>query len=152
MPTLITQNLITTYQLYLDELINTLGKNILLYYPPTITVNDESFADTVREGQLRKPDYKSEDAPTKVENTEIIKALIEYQPKNFISFGTTKDSANVLMLKCFLTDAPKLLRAEYIVPSYDSKDILYTKYRLIREPIPRGLQIDRYCVTYWERM
>lgn len=133
-------------------IINDLGKKILLHYPDTVVIPDNSFEDPVREGQFRKPDYKADNAPVITENTEIIVATVQHAPKDFIDFGGTSDPRNILRLKTYLTDVPKLMRAEYIIPNYDSKDTIYTKFKLLREPVPRGLQIDRYALSYWERM
>ena len=32
------------------------------------------------------------------------------------------------------------------------KEIIYTKYRLSREPIPVGLKENRYAISFWERV
>jgi hypothetical protein len=144
------------YQENIDALINQLGKNVTLYFKTTISNVSEEFDDSIREESLRKPGYKttSEDpAPTETQNTLTIKALIQYNPNNYERFGIrVNQPSSIIRLKTFLTDIPSILRAEYVVPNVDSKDIIFGKYRLIGDPIPVGLQADRYAVSFWERV
>jgi hypothetical protein len=78
--------------------------------------------------------------------------LHKYAPKEWRTIAPNAGEADaVLRLKSFLTDVPDLIRCEHIVPSFGSQEVLPTKYRLIREPIPVGLQTDRYSVSYWLR-
>lgn len=145
--------LVKLYQDSIDEFINNLGKNILVVYESTISSVSDSFNDPIRIDSVKQPDFKkttTSSAPTVVENSETIKALITYNPKDFESFNLKlNDDANVIRLKTYITDIPKLKRCSYIIPNYDVEQLHQTKFSLLRAPIPRGIQQDRYAYTYW---
>jgi hypothetical protein len=149
-------DLVKVYQTEIDSLIENLGKNITLYFKPTVTNVQDEFDDPLRENELRKPSYKGTPevpAPDETQNTKIIKALIKYDPKDFEHFGLRVDHPSaVIRLKSFLTDVPDLLRCQYIKPNVNSQDIIFGNYKIIRAPIPVGLQKDRYSISYWERI
>ena len=141
------------YQAAIDSVLQQLGKNVTLYFVSTVTNVNPSFADPLREG-TRKPTYKETNAvpaPTVIANTKVIKALIKDNPKEFASFGIrVDDGVIVTRLKTMLTDSDDLRRCNYMIPHSDFAP--YTgglKFRLVRQGIPTGLQIDRYFLSYW---
>lgn len=148
-------DLVLIYQQEIDSLIDNLGKDITLYFPSTITNVTSEFQDIVRPGEIIKPKYKAgteNNKPIITENVRTIKALIKYNPKNYSDFDIRlNESRNVIRLKTYLSDVPDILRCEYMMPNVDSKHILYTKYTLMKEPVPVGLQKDRYAISWWER-
>jgi hypothetical protein len=149
-------NLVRIYQENIDALLESMGKPVILYFEETITNIKPEFNDSVRDEDLRKPSYKTDipnSTPSVVQNTKTIKALIQYNPRDFESFGIQVNQPDsVIRLKTFLTDVPDLKRCDHIVPNADSVNIVEAKYRLLREAIPRGLQEDRYAITYWHRV
>lgn len=148
------RQIVPIYRQVMDEFINDLGKNIKIIFESTITSVDNSFNDPVRPESLLKPDFKTSNSipsPTKVENSETIKALIQYNPKDFQNFGIKINAeATIIRLKTFMSDIPSLIRCKYIIPNFDSESLFGGKFRLIRAAIPRGIYEDRYAYTYWE--
>ena len=139
------------YQNAIDSIIDQMGKNVTLYFKPTVTGSTASNTDGIR-GESKLPSFK-QGTPTVTQNTMVVKCLIKYNPKDFNSFGVNANIPNGLMrLKTFLSYLPDLRRCEFVVPNSDVEDMIKTKYKLAREPIPIGLQEDRYCVTFWERV
>ncbi len=118
------------------------------------TTND--FSDMLRDESALKPDYKATSAdiaPITTQNTTIIKALHKWNAKDYENFGIRVQEPNgVLRLKTMLTDAPALMRCRYIIPNYDSSMVIQNKFILLRQPYQIGLQVDRYCVTYWRQV
>lgn len=55
-------------------------------------------------------------------------------------------------LKTYLTDVPDLRRCLYVQVHSDVGAIIDSKFKLIMEPIPTGLKVDRYAYTYWEHI
>jgi hypothetical protein len=147
--------IVGVYQKEIDGLISSFGKNVTLYYKPT-TSNIQSDFDDFRPDEIRKPDFKAEtteEIPVVTQETDVIKALLEYNPKDFQNLDLNIKTPNsILALKTYLSYVPKLKRCQYIIPNSDSKDIAGGKFTLIREPIPIGLQIDRYSISYWQRI
>ncbi len=178
-------DLVPIYQEAIDDIINSMGKNVMLIYPSQLNISSNIYDNVNEDSKL--PEFKFgltvetsvigldgltleqlssltleeltvleldsvEGSPSIEYETEVIKALIKYSPSDFVTFGTKAQLPDgVVRLKTFLSDVPKLKRCEYIMPNYDSRDIIYTRYRMIREPIPVGLQKDRYAISYWER-
>jgi len=141
------------YQEENDSIIDNLGKNIRLFFKdlPTETIADD-FYDPVRGQALGKPSYK-DSAPEPSYTTVEIKAVLQYNPKDYRHFGDRINFGdNVLRIKAYITDLSNLAKADFIVPNYDVINFVYSKYKLLREPIPMGLKEDRYCISYWEKI
>lgn len=147
-------NAINIFQDGIDSLIDNLGKNVTLVFRDTTTNVNTSFNDPIRNKTIRMPDFKkspSVSAPTRSENTKVIKALISYNPKDFKNFGLNLNENDVIVrLKTYLTILPDLVHCDYMIPSSDVQDALLHKFKLIRAPVPRGLGEDRYAYTYWK--
>lgn len=147
-------NLVSIYAENIDSLIDNMGKDIEIFYPSTVVVNNESFNDEVRDQSIKFPSFKGSTATTTTEHTEIIRALIKHTPKEYVRNAYTKidQPDGILRIKTYLTHLSKLQRAEYIIPHIESLAMLNSKYRKVGEPIPIGLKYDRYCISYWERI
>ena len=148
--------IVPIYQGIIDDVINSLGKPVLLVYEDSVSSVADDFQDKVNDFETRKPSFKADsisDQPAISINSEILKCLISHDPKDFKTFDINiKQGTDIVRLKTFLTDSVKLNRCKYIVPNYDSTAITNYKYRLLRQPVPRGLQVDRYAVSYWYRV
>jgi|GEM_PF-3528530 len=142
------------YRAHIDNFINSLGKNIKVVFETTVENVSDGFNDPMRPNSIKKPDYKTttdDGKPTTTENYKIIKGLIQYNPKDFVNFGVNiEDNNNVIRVKTFLADLQYLVRCQYIIPNFDSDDLLLQKFKLIRAPIPRGILHDYYAYTYWQ--
>lgn len=147
-------NLVPIYADAIDDIINQMGKSCELHFKDTVTGVNSTFVDKVRSADTRMPDYKEQSTPPTVsENTEIITALVKYNPSDYRNFGLRIDKPEgIVRLKTFLTDVPSILRCEFMIPNVNSKGFVNTKYQLLREPIPIGLKIDRYAISFWARI
>lgn len=142
------------YQENIDSLIDNMGKEVSLHFYPNITDVTTEFHDAIRGVGSRKPIYKATEAnpaPQITEITRIIKALTEADPQNFDSFGDihVQNANMIIQLKTYLSDVPDLIRCEYIVPNLDAEGIVNMRFKLVRTPVPKGLQINRYAISYW---
>lgn len=142
------------YREQIDNVLNTLGKNVKIVYQPTVTSVNTSFNDPIRNRDTRKPSYKttnSAPAPAVTENSDTIKALINWNPKDFEDYGISVEAGDTIVrLKTYITDLHKLNRADYIIPNVDVEPAHQQKFTMIRQPTPRGLGLDRYVYTYWK--
>lgn len=144
--------LVNTYQQQMDLLIGNLGKTILVVFKPTIVTTTDDAQDQVRGDGSKKPVFK-QDAPTITQNTAEIIGLIQYKPRELYQLNLPVEmSDNVVRIKTFLTNLPALRQAEYIIPNYGARNYIETKYKLLKEAVPIGLQQDRYCTSYWQRV
>lgn len=151
MATLNIDSLVPLYQDAIDQLINALGKNILVVFKPTVVSTTDAVQDDLRGEGVKSPSFKGA-GPTVAANVSTIIGLIKYNPADYIKyFGPIEKGQNIVRIKTFLTNLDDLTRAQYVIPSYDARKYVQAKYKLLREPIPIGLQEDRYCVTFWER-
>jgi len=141
----------SVYQEHMDSLFDNLGKNILLIYEDTVSAMPTNTSDKIR-GIAKKPKFKS-NQPTITENTETITGLIQWNPTNLEKYGinVVKDK-NIVRVKTYLSLVPKLQKANYIIPNYDSKNIINKKFKLLKGPVPIGFQEDRYMISFWEEI
>lgn len=148
--------LIPIYQESISQIIEQMGKNVTIYFEQQVTGVNNKFYDQVTGNASRKPDFKGTNVsspPITSQPTSTIKALIRINPKEFQSYGIQiQKPEGIIRLKTYLRNVPDLLRCSYIVPNSDSRDILETKYALIREPLPVGLQQDFFAISYWQRI
>ena len=147
------RKVIKPYRQHIDNMINNMGKDLTLHFVKKTTTVNDGFNDPVRNKSTRKPNFKSaagETAPTRVTNTKTIKALIEWDPKDFKDFtGKVNKRDTVIRVKTYLTDVPDLLQCKYVVPNSEHENIHLQQFKLFRAPMPRGLGEDRYAYTYW---
>lgn len=143
---------IEPYQNAIDSLIDSLGKTVIVHFKPTIVTAIEAESDPIHGGPTKKPSFKP-NSVTQTQNTKEIKALIKYSPNDFISFGLKLNiDSNIVRLKTYMNDVPDLIRCEFIVPDSAEDSILGTRFRLLRQPIPIGLGINRYAISFWESL
>lgn len=149
-------DIVKIYQENIDELIVSLGKDVVLHFEEIVENVSDGQNDHIRDGSLKYPSFKTQGptGPTITETTTTIKALLKFNPKDYIiPKGTQIEDMNgVVRLKTFLKEVPDLKRCKYIEVSPDSSSIVYNKYRLVREPIPVGLKYDRYAISFWKMM
>lgn len=150
-------SLVPIYQENIDALINQLGKPVTLYFEKAITNVTDDFRDPVRDDSIRLPDFKAtteNPKPTVSVKTRTIKALVQIAPREFYTGGISRaqQPGSIIRIKTFLTDVPDLKRCDYIVPMSDDTAFYDGRYRMIREPIPIGLQVNRYAVSFWEKL
>jgi hypothetical protein len=133
-----------------DSLINVLGTPCVIYYPPIWEPCSNCLADVI--GNKSSNRYKhggpvpfqvgsicpacSGNGKRAKETTESSKFLTAYDPKKFFYPVPTLDVRQpyaVIQLEGFLTDLPKLRRAEYVIIHADIKGVAEGRYRLSSE-------------------
>jgi hypothetical protein len=147
-------NVIPIYKERIDSLIDQMGRNHTLYFKDTIvTEPSEDEVDKIFGGS-RRPDYKQNSQIEVTKNTKIIKALIQWNPKDFeLKEMRAEFPEGFIRLKTYISYIPDMLAADYVVADSDSVAITgELRYKLIRDIIPRGLGKDLYCVSYWHRI
>ena len=147
------KRLIPIYQANIDNLIDQLGKDIEIHFKPTTTNITPEARDRVR-NTSKFPDFKAQ-APTLIQYTKIIKALVKWnvlnKSRDLEHFGLRVDhNRHIVRLKSFLTDVPDLKRAEFIIPNVAVEQLIGIRFKLLRDPLPIGLGVDRYAVSFWE--
>jgi len=162
----IPDSVITTFQAGIDTLIRELGKTVKLIYDPTIIDCPNCEVDPIgnkaanrfRPGQQRFADgrrcpYCRGTGKTEEENSEEIIALIKFNPRDYKKFGISiQDPSSLIRMKTFLTDVIKIQRATTAVIDLQTKGIIKTTCRRLKDPIPTGLKESRYAITFWERI
>jgi hypothetical protein len=139
------------YEREIDSIIENFGKDCLLVFHEIITNPNTEISDPLRDDS-RRPSYQSDNPqPTSERTTRTLKVLTKHNPSDYENFGVkVKQPNDILKIKSYVTDMPDLKRADYIIPDINVQGFSGARYRLIREPIPRGLKNNRYAVSYWE--
>ena len=158
-------DLIKIYQDRIDALINQLGKNILMEFPPVVAECPNCYADNMnkRSTGVYKPGGptsfpRGQRCPTcngegalYTKETKCIKALLKWNPKDAETFGISiQDSRGIVRIKTYLTELDDLKRAATILVNYDIAGQVELRTKLLKGPIPVGLREDRYCISFWE--
>jgi len=161
----ITDALIRIYQSRIDALINQLGKNIYLEFDPIREPCPNCTYDTMRQRSTGiyqtggpRPFARGKRCPyckgkglTETAVNKCIKCLIKWNPKDAENFGIAlTQKKGIVRLKTFLTEADDLRRARTVLVNHDIVDKMKLRMRLIKGPTPVGLQVDRYCISFWE--
>jgi hypothetical protein len=148
--------IVRLYQSGIDYLLDGYSKPIMLYFKETIGPVNEEFHDKVRPGEIKKPIYKATEEnsyPSVADNTLTITGFIKHNPKDFANYGiNVKDAKDVMRLKHYIRFTPDILRCDYCIPSQNTKELVYAKYKLLRPPFPIGLRDEKYAISFWERV
>ena len=162
----IDSQLIQTYQDSIDTIINELGKNCILYFPPKVVTCYNCVYDPI--GQKSSNVYLNGgpapfangaicplcggDGNIASEQNRVIKMTLKWNPKDFKNYNISiNHPSNICKTKTFLTYLSDIKRCDYIV--IDSDQITSQDMRCYRigEPSIVGLQQSRYIITFWER-
>lgn len=162
----IPDSVITTFQDGIDTLIRQLGKTVKLIYDPTIIdcpncvfdpIGNKS-ANRFRPGKqpfsdARRCPYCRGRGKTEQENSEEITALIKFNPRDYKKYGiSVQDPSLLVRMKTFLTDVIKIQRATSAIIDLQTKGVIKTTCRRLKDPIPTGLAVSRYAITFWQRI
>lgn len=166
----IDNTIIQTYQQGIDDLINQLGKNCRLVFPPRIIPCPNCILDP--NTKMSTGYYKAggpyffDDGTIcpmcngggqqSIESTKTIKMLVEWNPKNVLS--KLKDyniqitsPHSIALTKTFLIYVPDILQCQYAILDTGVEAMLSLKCYKISEPVLSGLQVSRYATIIWER-
>lgn len=144
-------NVVEIYQDNIDRLIDQLGKTVRVYFDPLKTGMDSDNYSPVHNDK-KLPAYK-ENSVTETRTYVDVTALIKWNPRDVNKYKINfKEGKAIVRLKTMLSDVPNLLRADYIVPNFDSIGVIEKRFKIIAGPIPVGLQEDRYAVSFWEEV
>jgi len=141
------------YQTSMDLLIANAGKPVRIFFKTTNSGVTQTQQDSIRPNQLKDAAWKNPASLTVVQNTKDIIALIKHSPKEFKRFNINIDYPNeIIRLKTDMSYTNDFSRADYIIPNFNNTNIVYSRYKLIRDPRLFGLIEDKYIKTYWERI
>lgn len=154
----------------IDDLIDQLGKECKLLYPPITTPCPNCVYDPVQKKSTGK--YKSggpfpftvgtcqvcrglgmlTSTPNDGNDDKII-VLCEWNPRKFINFpGGIQIPRGALQTKGYLTEVGKVFRARRIQVQLAIAPYRTYIYNLVSEPIdPSNIVPNRYFVCLWER-
>lgn len=159
-----------TIQQALDDLITELGKDCLLVYPPkwvncsnclSSSFGNKSSSSWKSGGPLPFPagtvcPLCNGSNKVSQEQTESVRMLCAWEPKAFFEPLPQVDVRvpyGVIQTKSYLSDAPKIMRADHAVFQTPTTNILRSTYELAGEPVDVSNIIQgRYCVATWKRV
>jgi hypothetical protein len=161
----INDTLVGIYQSRIDAIISQIGRNILLYFEPQISLCPncewDSFSKKSRNiYKLGGPRYFVNTVCSWCHGTgnvetpviRCIKATVEWsqnlQDTNDMAIRT--NNGLLATLKCKMDDAPLLCQAKYAIIDEQIKDVASYKAVMTKPPSPRGLATSRYCVSTWK--
>lgn len=152
----------------LDDLVTEMGKNCLLVYPPTSVTCDNCQSIPMpgnrvtyhwkTGGPIRFPNggvcpacngqgYRAE------EDSETIRLLCAYKADGFLRPAPGVDVRvpnATLRVRCYLTESPKLNRADHLVYQVDASPYSLAKFRMTSKPVDESNIVQgRYAVSYW---
>lgn len=155
----------------LDDLITELGKNVRLVYPAKWVSCVNCVYDNI--GHKSSNYYKSGgplqfpnggicplcNGKGKIEQevTETIRMLCSFDPKDFYRPVPQVDVrlpyGSRIQTKCYLSDLPKIMRADHAVFETDIESVLRQTYKLASEPADvSNIVQGRYVVADWSRI
>lgn len=159
----------STIQDALDDLITELGKTCKLVYPAKMVDCPNCVFDPVAK---RSANIYQDGGPHPFSNGQIcpycdgqgkrlvhqedeILLLLNWSPKTFeypLKNLDVRMPYEVLQTKCYLTDFPKLKRAEYLIAQVPIQGYVEKRFKLMAEPTDVSNIIqNRYIVSVWER-
>jgi hypothetical protein len=162
---IISDQLVAIYQSRIDALINQLGKNVYLEFDPIRDPCPNCIYNTLGKQSTgiykpggprpfdrgRKCPYCKGRGFTETPVNKCIKCLIKWTPRDAQKYGITlSEHKGVVRLKTFLTEADDLINAKFVIANHDIVDQTRLKTRMLQSPIPVGLKVDRYCISFWE--
>lgn len=152
----------------LDDIFTVFGKPCRVQYPPNSEACGNCEFDPI--GQ-KSSNYYLHGGPVPfpnqsicpccdgagfraVQSVETITALIAWQPKSFwVPAPGIKVESGAIQIKCYLTDWPKLKRAESIVIQTGAEPFVTLKFRPAGSfSEPHQIVQNRYCVVTLERV
>lgn len=153
-----------------DDTLNELGRTCKIVYPPKLLGNcpnciydpigNKSSNKWLDGGPIAFPNGSvcpvcGGTGGEAIEQSDTIKLLIHWQPS---TWGQTKIdnlrlSKGLIKASGFLTDLPKVLQAEYLIPDVNIEAYRHYRFRLSAEPISfNNVVRDRYFDSLWERI
>lgn len=86
-----------------------------------------------------------------VENFEIIKMRVYYNPKEFVLRGPSVHIPDgAIQVIGFLSDVPKLIKCNEIIPNYTTA--LIQRYKILSPPSPHGFKRRKYFSCLLDRV
>lgn len=152
-----------------DDLIDQLGKDCRLHYPPIMMQCNNCILDPIGRKSSNRylhggpiPFQNGSICPScggagmkAREQTEIVNLLIQWKPKEFKPVGVDdlRIPDGTLRAKGYITDMPKVMKCSYMVPHIDIEAYARYRFRLSGDPYsPQNIVQGRYFVSYWVRV
>jgi hypothetical protein len=148
----------TKYKEFADEMITSFGVSCSLIYTHQVEVITESVP-TVKQRRSLNIQNRNESAGFSrgsstfktVENTDTLTMRVYRNKKDFIKIGQIDVPDGAIQTISYLSDLPKLNRAIALIT--DTQLSAHETYRYVKvsEPVPHGLEHDRYIICLWKR-
>lgn len=156
-------------QAALDDLITELGKECLLVYPPKwvdcpvcAAAHNPGSQSTSRwrtgsplPFQSVCPSCNGQGKHAQ-EQSETVTMSCQWDPQEFRKLFPQVDVRvpfSTLQTKCYLTDAPKLLRCDHMRLQVPIEGLSLRKYKLASDPSDKSNIVQgRYAIAYWTQM
>lgn len=152
----------------LDDLITEFGKECLLVYPPKMVACSNCTTELKGNPPANRWRTGNPSGPSPIcsvcngsgnitqEETETIMLGCTYEPKGFFR---PVDNVNIriknatLQTKCYLKDAPKLVRCSYLYYQISVAAIVRARFELASDPVDiSNIVKGRYAVAYWNQV
>lgn len=163
----ITDEFIGIYQAGIDDLINQLGKNVLLNFNPVREQCRNCYFDNIRGRSTGiyktnpagpRPFVRGRQCPwckgrgyEETIQQKCIKCLIKWNPRELKDYGlSVSDKADIVMFKTYAYNFDNLVRAKTAYSNIGISNIKQFLVRLIKGPVLIGLRESRYCISFWE--
>lgn len=164
----ITQDIRDLAQGAIDSMINQLGKPCKLVYEPTKTPCTNCYLDTTTNmssghynGTGPTPFTRGKCPvcsgvgylPDEVEHFDVVTMTVIWKPKLYKYFAPNASVPDsLIILKGYVTDLPKVLQAQYVIPDYENQIYQSSRYVKYEAPLPQGSIVkNRYFRSFWQR-
>jgi hypothetical protein len=146
-----------------DDLIDQLGKDCVLVYPPTATpagVAADPFGDKppstwTTGGRGAAPWHRDATGTVASPPTATVRLLINWQPKDafvLLPDGTAVPSGSI-ETKGYLTDLDQVMAADFLLAESALEGRLRLKFQRDGDPVDRGNIVQgRYFTVRWRRV
>lgn len=138
-------DIVPIYQEVIDDLIEKLGKDVNLYTKKKIIESPANYDQINNEKRL--PEYKTGVIKPEYE-IETIRCIIKWFKRLTLSADGVERQTSQFRIKTHLINAPKIERADFIIPHVDAIKHVNTRYKIVSDPQIIGLGEDRYVIYY----
>jgi len=161
----ISPDIIATYVAGISALVEQLGKNCTLVYPPTkISCPNCTYdpilkkSNNVWNGTGPVPfsggicPYCTGIGLSTQNVTKVVKGLLQWSPKDIGRYGSNVEPKDIVKLKTYATNAQDILNATEVIVDSDLIGIANQRCKLLKGPTFIGLQSSKFVVFYFQRI
>lgn len=149
-----------TIAIAISDVINILGKDCKLYYPPKYIECVNCVNGHWKTGGPMYftmgvcPLCGGAPPPKTVETTQTVKMTLDWNPQKYFKLFPNidiRDPKNIILSRGYIADMPKVAQADYMVIA-QMEAYKHFKFKLVGEPIdPHSIAQGQFFVAFWER-